>query len=172
MKTASKYDMEQALANYAQNVQNTPNVSYSTFPKFRDERGRMNAACARFGGVAAITCDDVLANLAIRGLARTSRDASGASVPGTEIYALTYVPIVGCRRQAAGAAGCAHAQTGCPSWRRPTAQPPTRLVCPFSNLICKQLRPKAAECARLLLVSGEPVNGDCANCCLALPSPA
>ena len=84
-------------------------------------------------------------------------------MPGTEIYALTYVAI-GCRQDD----GCAHAQTDCPSWRRPTAQPPTRLVCPFSNLICKQLRPKAAEF--LLLVSGEePVKGDCANCCRALP---
>ena len=100
-------------------------------------------------------------SLRISRYGRTSRDASGASMPGTEIYALTYVPI-GWRQHAAG---CAHAQTDCPSWRRPTAQPPTRLVCPFSNLICKQLRPKAAEF--LLLVSGEPVNGDCANCCLA-----
>ena len=112
-------------------------------------------------------CDDVLANLAIRGLAlaRTSRDASGDSMPGTEIYALTYVPIVG-RRQ--------RRQQGVPM-PKPTAQvggakPPTRLVCPFSNLICKQLRPKATEF--LLLVSGEPVKGDCANCCRALPSPA
>ena len=146
----------------AQNVKHPPNISYF-FPSLeRDERGRMNAACARFGGVAAIMCDDVLANLAIRALARTSRDAIGASMSGTEIYALTYVPIVG-RRQQGVPMPKPTAQVG-------GAQPPTRLVCPFSNLICKQLRPKAAEF--LLLVSGEPVNGDCANCCRALPSPA